>query len=344
HGFVGYPFDYRVTLGFGSIAGGLDHVNHVIRLPLEHGFSRRCMIIIFYDMCKDYFMEVFMDDFSVFENSFDSCLNNLSKMLARNKLTSAPVIIALNSNLYFELMCDASDYAVGAVLGQRVDKKFRLIYYAAAVVSGVEGGDGAAMDGSGGVGRRVRESDMVDRIDRSKRSIFGFAEKSQPENFFGGDDWPAAGGGWPVGVDSGERREVMAAPVIPISSDSFEESVDSYVPGVILFGTIPTSILVIPVVPVELPIAPADPHTGSHYPKTYWESLPEDILEVITQRHTGSHYPKTYWESLPEDILGVTTLRHTGSHYPKTYWGSLPKDVLEVITRRHTRSHYPKIY
>nr|GEW33332.1 reverse transcriptase domain-containing protein [Tanacetum cinerariifolium] len=32
--------DYRVTLGFGSIAGGLDHVNPVIRLPLEHVISR----------------------------------------------------------------------------------------------------------------------------------------------------------------------------------------------------------------------------------------------------------------------------------------------------------------
>ncbi|GKA79522.1 hypothetical protein Tco_0786118 [Tanacetum coccineum] len=40
HGFIGYPFDYRVTLGFGSIVGGLDHVNLVIRLPLEHGISR----------------------------------------------------------------------------------------------------------------------------------------------------------------------------------------------------------------------------------------------------------------------------------------------------------------
>ncbi|GJT39666.1 retrovirus-related pol polyprotein from transposon TNT 1-94 [Tanacetum coccineum] len=40
HGFVGYPFDYCVTLGFGSIAGGLDHVNPVIRLRLEHGISR----------------------------------------------------------------------------------------------------------------------------------------------------------------------------------------------------------------------------------------------------------------------------------------------------------------
>nr|GEV08858.1 hypothetical protein [Tanacetum cinerariifolium] len=39
HGFVGYPFDYRVTLGFGSIAGGIDHVNTVTRLPLEHRIS-----------------------------------------------------------------------------------------------------------------------------------------------------------------------------------------------------------------------------------------------------------------------------------------------------------------
>ncbi|GJR61996.1 hypothetical protein Tco_1504158 [Tanacetum coccineum] len=40
-GFVGYPFDYRVTLGFGSIAGGLDLINPVIRLPLEHGINQR---------------------------------------------------------------------------------------------------------------------------------------------------------------------------------------------------------------------------------------------------------------------------------------------------------------
>ncbi|GJV52837.1 hypothetical protein Tco_1448578 [Tanacetum coccineum] len=40
HAFAGYPFDYCVTLGFGSIAGGLDHVNPVIRLPLKHGISR----------------------------------------------------------------------------------------------------------------------------------------------------------------------------------------------------------------------------------------------------------------------------------------------------------------
>ncbi|GJV32134.1 hypothetical protein Tco_1392534 [Tanacetum coccineum] len=30
-------------MGFGSIAGGLDHVNPVIRLPIEHGISRGSM-------------------------------------------------------------------------------------------------------------------------------------------------------------------------------------------------------------------------------------------------------------------------------------------------------------
>nr|GEV80946.1 hypothetical protein [Tanacetum cinerariifolium] len=51
----------------------------------------------------------------------------------------------------------------------------------------------------------------------------------------------------------------MAAPVIPISSDSSEEIVSSHVPLVILFGTIPTSISVILVDPTEVPIAPSDP-------------------------------------------------------------------------------------
>ena len=30
----------------------------------------------------------------------------------------------------FEVMCDASDFAIGAVLGQKRDKLFRAIYYA----------------------------------------------------------------------------------------------------------------------------------------------------------------------------------------------------------------------
>nr|GEZ51078.1 hypothetical protein [Tanacetum cinerariifolium] len=50
----------------------------------------------------------------------------------------------------------------------------------------------------------------------------------------------------------------MASSVIPILSDSSEESVGYHVPRVILFGTIPTSIPIIPVVPAEVPIAPTD--------------------------------------------------------------------------------------
>ena len=40
------------------------------------------MIAIFHDMIEES-MEVFMDDFFVFGNSFGSCLVNLNKMLKR---------------------------------------------------------------------------------------------------------------------------------------------------------------------------------------------------------------------------------------------------------------------
>ncbi|GJW62728.1 reverse transcriptase domain-containing protein [Tanacetum coccineum] len=45
---------------------------------------QRCMLAIFYDMIEES-VEVFMDDFSVFGNSFDNCLKNLNKMLRRCK-------------------------------------------------------------------------------------------------------------------------------------------------------------------------------------------------------------------------------------------------------------------
>jgi hypothetical protein len=48
----------------------------------------------------------------------------------KEKLITAPIIAAPDWNLPFELMCDASDYAVGAVLGQRRDKILHVIYYA----------------------------------------------------------------------------------------------------------------------------------------------------------------------------------------------------------------------
>nr|GEV04892.1 retrovirus-related Pol polyprotein from transposon 17.6 [Tanacetum cinerariifolium] len=45
---------------------------------------QRCMLAIFHDMIEES-IEVFMDDFFVFGNSFDNFLNNLDKMLQRCK-------------------------------------------------------------------------------------------------------------------------------------------------------------------------------------------------------------------------------------------------------------------
>ncbi|GJR31604.1 reverse transcriptase domain-containing protein [Tanacetum coccineum] len=43
----------------------------------------------------------------------------------KEKLTCAPVIVSPNWNLSFELMCDASDFAIGAILGQKEEIKDR---------------------------------------------------------------------------------------------------------------------------------------------------------------------------------------------------------------------------
>ncbi|KAM2012993.1 hypothetical protein ACFX1T_024761 [Malus domestica] len=192
---------------------------------------QRCMMSIFSDYVEK-IIEVFMDDFSVFGDSFDSCLHNLSLILKRcvetnlvlnwekchfmvkqgivlghiisekgievdkskidlvrhlpsptsvrevrsflghagfyrrfikdfskiaqplcrllqkevafeftkectasfnqlkELLTTAPIIVPPDWSLPFELMCDASDYALGAVLGQRKDRRPHVIYYA----------------------------------------------------------------------------------------------------------------------------------------------------------------------------------------------------------------------
>ncbi|GKA05492.1 reverse transcriptase domain-containing protein [Tanacetum coccineum] len=195
------------------------------------GTFQRCMMAILHDMIEKT-MEVFMDDFSVFGDSFDSCLSNLEKMLKRcedtnlvlnwekchfmcregivlghkisksgievdrakvdviaklphptivkgvrsflghagfyrrfikdfskiarpvtyllekktpfvfskdcidafetlkMKLTEAPILVVPDWNLPFKLMCDASDFAISAVLGQRKTKHFQPIHYA----------------------------------------------------------------------------------------------------------------------------------------------------------------------------------------------------------------------
>ncbi|CAN6570909.1 unnamed protein product [Malus baccata var. baccata] len=129
---------------------------------------QRCMMSIFSDYVEK-IIEVFMDDLSVFGDSFDSCLHNLSVILKRCVETNLvlnrekchfmvkqgivlghiisekgievdkskidlvrhlPSPTSVRESLPFELMWDASDYALGAVLGQRKDKRPHVIYYA----------------------------------------------------------------------------------------------------------------------------------------------------------------------------------------------------------------------
>nr|GFA73395.1 reverse transcriptase domain-containing protein [Tanacetum cinerariifolium] len=53
-------------------------------------------------------------------------------------LTEAPILIAPDWDMLFELMCDASDFAIEAVLGQRQDKHFRPIHYASKIMTEAE--------------------------------------------------------------------------------------------------------------------------------------------------------------------------------------------------------------
>nr|GEY31052.1 reverse transcriptase domain-containing protein [Tanacetum cinerariifolium] len=54
------------------------------------------------------------------------------------KLTEAPILIAPNWDLPFKLMCDASDFAIGAVLGQHHEKHFKPIHYASKTMNNAE--------------------------------------------------------------------------------------------------------------------------------------------------------------------------------------------------------------
>ncbi|GJR18671.1 reverse transcriptase domain-containing protein [Tanacetum coccineum] len=75
------------------------------------GTFQRCMMAIFHDMIEKT-MEVFMDDFSVFGDSFDSCLSNLERMLKRCEDTN----LVLNwEKCHF--MCKE-----GIVLGHKISK------------------------------------------------------------------------------------------------------------------------------------------------------------------------------------------------------------------------------
>nr|GEZ58333.1 DNA-directed DNA polymerase [Tanacetum cinerariifolium] len=219
-GFFGYfqipidPRDQEKTT-FTCPYGMFTYLRMPFGLCNAPGTFQRCMLAIFYDMVEKT-MEVFMDDFSVFGNSFENCLSHLDKMLQRcedtnlclnwekshfmvkegivlghkiskngievdkakvflghagfyrrfiqdfskisrpmthllekntpfifsedcikafqmlkKQLTEAPILIALNWDLPFELMCDASDFALDhstlKYLFAKKDAKARLL-------------------------------------------------------------------------------------------------------------------------------------------------------------------------------------------------------------------------
>ncbi|MBN8161733.1 ribonuclease H family protein, partial [Vibrio vulnificus] len=53
-------------------------------------------------------------------------------------LTSAPILSPPDWNNPFEIMCDASDYAIGAVLGQRKEGRPHVIHYASKILNPTE--------------------------------------------------------------------------------------------------------------------------------------------------------------------------------------------------------------
>ncbi|GJS80631.1 reverse transcriptase domain-containing protein [Tanacetum coccineum] len=133
------------------------------------GTFQRCMMAIFHDMIEKT-MEVFMDDFSVFGNSFENCLSRLDKMLQRCEdinlclnwekshfMVKEGIVLGHKiSNNRIEVDKAKVDVIAklphpttikgvrsflghaGAVLGQRHEKHFRPIHYASKTMNEAE--------------------------------------------------------------------------------------------------------------------------------------------------------------------------------------------------------------
>ncbi|GKC05412.1 reverse transcriptase domain-containing protein, partial [Tanacetum coccineum] len=74
------------------------------------------------------FYRRFIQDFSKIARPMTHLLEKETSL--KMKLTQAPILVAPDWDLPFEIMCDASDFVVGAVLGQRRTKHFQPIHYA----------------------------------------------------------------------------------------------------------------------------------------------------------------------------------------------------------------------
>ncbi|RVW64046.1 Retrovirus-related Pol polyprotein from transposon 17.6 [Vitis vinifera] len=105
-----------------------------------------CMLSIFSDMVEC-IIEVFMDDITIYGSAFDECLVNLEAVLNRciekdlvlnwekfHFMIHQGIVLghiiskAPNLQLPFEVICDASDFAIGAVLGAYLVRFFIVVF------------------------------------------------------------------------------------------------------------------------------------------------------------------------------------------------------------------------
>ncbi|GJS42690.1 DNA-directed DNA polymerase [Tanacetum coccineum] len=100
---------------------------------------QRCMLAIFHDMIEES-VEVFMDDFSIFGNSFDNCLHNLKRckdaslvlnwekchFMIKEGIVLGHKVSGAGLEVYKSKL---TDFAVEAVLGQKDGKHFHPIYF-----------------------------------------------------------------------------------------------------------------------------------------------------------------------------------------------------------------------
>ncbi|GJU87005.1 putative nucleotidyltransferase, ribonuclease H [Tanacetum coccineum] len=97
--------------------------------------------VVFYRGFIKYFSKIsrpmtkLLEKDSVF--NFDEECNKAFETL-KEKLTNAPIMVTPNSLLPFELICDSSNFAVGAVLGQHKEKHFRPIHFASKTLNSAQ--------------------------------------------------------------------------------------------------------------------------------------------------------------------------------------------------------------
>ncbi|GKB67362.1 reverse transcriptase domain-containing protein [Tanacetum coccineum] len=94
-----------------------------VRSFLGHAGFYRCFIKGFSKISRP--MTKLLEKNAIFYFN-EECIKALEML--KEKLTNAPVMVSPDWSLSFELLCDAMDFTVGAVLGQREGKHFHPIH------------------------------------------------------------------------------------------------------------------------------------------------------------------------------------------------------------------------